>query len=388
MSRRLLALATAVLLAVAGGSVLGGFSGERAGDRLPDGPTTTTAAPRTLATEVRELQAFVATIRDLDFKADVDVALLEDGPFQERLLEDAEEDRDDIEVTGRVMRAVGLLDGDVDLFEVLSGFLGDAVVGFYDPETDELVVRGGRLTPYRRATLVHELTHALDDQWFDLHRPELDEGDNDERSLGFSALVEGDAVRVEDAYRDTLSRAERLQAQLEEQELASGIDLEGLPLAVPRIIGFPYANGPSFVRALLEAGGEELVNRTFERPPTTSEHILDPDAWLAGEPVVAVPRPEAEGPVLDEGLYGRSSLELTLEPVLGTEDAARAAEGWGGDRYVVWDAGEGRTCVRARFVMDDDDELAELTRELRAWAGELGAEVEPDARSVQFTSCS
>ena len=75
------------------------------------------------------------------------------------------------------------------------------VVGFYDPETDELVVRGAALTPYVRTTIAHELVHALDDQHLDLDRPEYDEAD-DEIGFGFSSVVEGNARRVENAYRE------------------------------------------------------------------------------------------------------------------------------------------------------------------------------------------
>ena len=41
---------------------------------------------------------------------------------------------------------------------------GGGVVGFYDPVTKVLKVRGTDLTPYRREVIAHELTHALDDQ--------------------------------------------------------------------------------------------------------------------------------------------------------------------------------------------------------------------------------
>lgn len=387
MTQRLLALATAVLLVVAGGLVLGGFDGGRAGDDLPDGPAPAGAPPRPLEKEVAEIQAFVAAERGLDFTQDVEVTLLEDGAFQDRLLADAEEDRGDLRTTARLLRAVGLLEGDVDLYEVVLGFYGDAVVGFYDAETDELVVRGGRLTPYRRSTLAHELTHALDDQHFDLHRPELDEGPADERSLAFSALVEGDAVRVEQAYRESLPRAQQLQLTLEEQRASGDIDLEGVPPVLPRIIGYPYVRGPGFVRAVLDAGGQARLDAAFADPPTTSEQIEHPAGWLAGRPVRRVPLPPAEGPVLEEGVYGMSSLSLTLEPVIGTADAQAAAEGWGGDAYVVWDAGRGRTCVRADVGMDSGAELTELARHLRTWADDLGATVERRADLVRFTAC-
>jgi hypothetical protein len=387
LSRRLGALALAVLLAIAGALALGGLGGGSVGDHLPDDPTTTTAPPKPLAQVVAEVEQFVSKQRGLAFKRAVPVQLLDGTKFKARLLADAEDDKADTEVDARVLHALGLIDEGVDLYRVLLRFVGDAVVGFYDTRTHELVVRAGSITPYARATLAHELTHALDDQWFDLERPELDERGNDEAALAFGALVEGDAVRVEDAYRATLNRAERLQASFEETRLASQVDLHGVPDVVPQIISFPYAQGPAFVRALLDAGGERRVDAAFADPPLTSEDVLDPAGWLAGASAVAVAPPKADGPELDHGIYGESTLELTLAPSIGGERARAAADGWGGDRYVAWDAGGGKVCVRARFAMDTGKDLDQLTAALRTWTKDSGATVDRGPTTVAFTVC-
>ncbi|MCU1373809.1 MAG: hypothetical protein JWO68_1095 [Actinomycetia bacterium] len=386
MSRSIAALALAVVLALAAALAFGGIGGRSAGDGLPDGPSTTAGPARPVDAVIAEVEAFVARTRGLEFKHEVPVTLLDGEAFKARLLQDAAEQKADIEVDARVLRALGLIDRDVDLYAVLLRFTGDAVVGFYDTKRHELVVRGGKLTPYARATLAHELTHALDDQWFDLDRPELDEG-HDEEALAFGSLVEGNAVRVGDAYRKTLGTAEQLQAALEEQRLAGDVDLGGVPPIVPQIIGFPYVAGPSFVRALLQAGGERRVDSALKVPPTTSEDILDPAGWLAGRTPIEVSAPPAEGKVLDEGVYGQSTLDVTLAPVVGSSKAARASAGWGGDRYVAWDDGGGRTCVRATFAMDTAKDLDELTAALRTWAAEEGATIDRQASTVGFTAC-
>src|SRR5919107_208475 len=85
-------------------------------------------------------------------------------------------------------------------------------------------------------------------------------------------------------------------------------------------------------------------------PPTTSEQVLDPSTYVDGpEPAVAVPEPAADGPVTDRGVFGAAGVLLTLIDRLPAADAQRAAGGWGGDRYVTWEAG-GRTCVRLAFA--------------------------------------
>ena len=387
MSTRALGAVIAVLLVAAGVLALRSTGGERVADRLPDSPDTTEEAPSRDVDEVVEsVKAFVSEARGLEFKQDVPVELLEDDGFEARLLEDAEENRAELEDDERIFRALHLIEGDVDLYDVLLRFLGDATLGFYDSETGALVLRGGTLSPYARTILAHELTHALDDQWFELHRPDLDDAD-DEAGLAFSALVEGNASRIENAYRKTMSAAEQAQALAEEQDLVSSIDLSGVPPAVPVLVTFPYSSGPRFVRALVDAGGERRVDEALREPPTTSEHILRPQAWLEGHQPVSVPTPAADGEVIEEGGYGQFALELTLALVLGSDAAERAAGGWGGDRYVAWSTGDESACVRATFAMDSARDLDELARALREWASETEARVQRSADTVTFTSC-
>src|SRR5437588_512232 len=83
-----------------------------------------------------------------------------------------------------------------DLGAAESSLLSNGVAGFYDPTSKTLVVRGEKPTPYVRQVLVHELTHALQDQYFSINRPDLDRAD-DERGDGLLGLSEGDAVRVD-----------------------------------------------------------------------------------------------------------------------------------------------------------------------------------------------
>jgi hypothetical protein len=97
----------------------------------------------------------------------------------------------------------------------------------------------------------------------------------------------------------------------------------------------------------------------------------------------------ADGRVVDEGVIGELLLQLVLAES-GTDDqAARAAEGWAGDRYEAWQNGR-RTCVRATVVMDSDAEAAELLAGLRAWgADHTGATIASTAAAaVTFARCA
>lgn len=374
----LLAAVTAALLATAAvGVVAVDGDGAGPGRRSPSGPSSTAASrpgpssPSTSASApaagsveavVPALQAFVEKERGLAFKQPVKVTLLAPRPFEARLLESDDEDLEELREAEAVLQAMGLLDHDVDLAAVVERFSAGVVLGFYDPESDELVVRGAEPTPFVRIVLVHELAHALEDQQFDLDRDEL----GDEAFLGFQALAEGSAIRIEDRYRASLSRSERRSAAGEERAQGANVP-DDVPRVVQILFGFPYAYGPDLVSAILRAGGQARLDAAFQDAPDSTEHVLDPRRYLRGDQPRAVPVPRADGDAFDDGEIGQLFLALMLRAELDDGDADDAAEGWGGDRYVAWRDGD-RTCVRMEFVMDTAEDTDELGAALADWA--------------------
>ena len=323
------------------------------------------------------LRGFVETERGLPFEEPVDVEVLDDDAFLDALYEqpeDAPEPREDRDGE-RTLKALGLLDEDADLDEQVEEQLDAGVVGFYDPRTDRLVVRGRELDVFTELVLVHELTHALQDQHFDLDRPELDEAD-DERSIAFDALVEGDAVRVEEAWlaAQPADRQDEVFERLGDQTGGgSGGDV------VSELLSFPYVVGPSYVRQVLDGAGQQALDALFVDPPTTTEQVLVPSE--AGPPV-DVPRPDVEGDVVDEGVLGELGLALLL-------DARPYHPGphsrWGGDRYVTVERGE-RTCTTADVAADDPKQLDDLVGVLQRARPE--ADVERRGDVVRLTACT
>jgi hypothetical protein len=368
-------VAALVLSLVIGREVL--TSSDDDGDAAADFADAPPATEAEVDEAVAEISDFVAAERGLDFLAPVRVELEGEGAFQDRLLEDFDEDADQLRTTEVFLEGLGLVDPDTDIVESMRSLLGVGVVGFYDPETDELVVRGAALTPYVRTTIAHELVHALDDQHLDLDRQEYDEAD-DEIGFGFSALVEGDARRVETAYRASLSDEEQDQAAEEEMALGADTDLGDIPLVLVDLISAPYALGERLVEGLAADGGEPAVDAAFGDPPRTSEQVLDPERYAAREPAVEVAHPTVPGEVVEEGMLGELLVLLVLADDLDTDVARTAATGWGGDWGVAWRDGE-RSCVTATLVGDDIRETTEMQVAFETWAGEHGATVTPGA---------
>jgi hypothetical protein len=345
----------------------------------PEPVPTTPPAPATPAeTEavVAEISDFVAGEQGLAFLEPVDVELLGEGDFQDRLLADFDEDLDDLRREEHLFRALGLVPPDVDLVEAMRSLLGAGVVGFYDPETGELVVRGASVTPYVRTTIAHELTHALDDQHHDLDRPEYDES-ADEVGFGFGAVVEGNARRVESAYLDSLTAEEQRQATTEELTLSAGIDIGSVPLVLLQVMAAPYELGQALVDDVVADGGSQALAAAFADPPTTSEQVIDPAAYQAREARVDVPHPQVPGQVVDEGVMGQFLIDILLRAAIGRSDARDAADGWGGDWAVLWTEGS-RSCVTLTVVGDDVEETEELARGFDEWAaGQEGVTISP-----------
>ena len=324
---------------------------------------------------VADIEAFVEAERGLSFLEPVDVQLVDDATFDARVLRDFDEGIDDLVTYGHVLEAVGLLEPGTDVVEALRRLLGSQVLGLYDQESNELFVLGTELTPNVRISLAHELAHALEDQHFELHRPELADA-MDESAGGFRVLTEGSATVIGDAYRASFSDAEQEEALAEELANSDFGDLLSIPPVLYQDLALPYLVGPPLIQALLDDGGQARLDAAFAAPPTTSEQLLDPDRYLAREPAVDVAAPPADGAVVDEGVVGAIGVATLLDStslLLPGAGLDPAVDGWGGDHYVAWDDLDGDgTCLRADLVGDTDDDTDELYEALDAWSDGVG----------------
>jgi len=342
-----------------------------------------------LQTAVLDIQKFVERERGLTFKTNVEVQLASAAELTRMLDEELAKEGAGIAESQQVLRALGLIPPTFDLAKAQRDLLDNTVLGFYDPETKKLVVRGTEVTPFVRDTLAHELTHALDDQWFNLDRPQLDTAD-DETSFGFTGLAEGDATRVEKAYLDSLSSGERAAIEKEQQDLVlAHPEILTLPQVLLDSLQEPYTDGPDLVQAILDAGDRPRLDSAFQQPPTTSEQVIDPDKFLDGEGAVAVAAPAADGAAQNKGALGAFMFEEILLGSSRTRDIDEAVTGWGGDSYVTWTDASGKACLRDTFVGDTTDDTQELADALKDWAGGVNATVTaPAGQPGTFTICT
>jgi hypothetical protein len=282
-----------------------------------------------------------------------------------------DEDREAAEQQEAMLRALGLVQGDIDLLAEQDTVTGGGTAALYDPVTKRVHVRGTGLTPDIEGTVVHELTHAWQDQYYDLTR--LQGFSSDTQATAFRMIAEGDAVMTENDWLDTLTSAQR-DTYDELSQAASdqaGEELSNVPDVLVAAFGAPYEFGQPFLTGLEAVEGADYLDKAFADPPSTDEQIMQPETYLAGEDAIDVATPDTEGhEVLEEDTFGSLFWYLALAERIDPLTALHAVDGWGGDTYAVYDR-DGTVCVASRLVGDDADATAELGDVVSQWAATL-----------------
>ncbi len=285
----------------------------------------------------------------------------------------------------RSWAALGLVPAGTDLEQVYITLLGDQVAGYYDPETDEMVVvsEAEGFGPLEEFTYSHEAVHALQDAYLGLgdligeDAPEL----SDDAALALVSLYEGDATA---ASLDYVAADPALAAGLVLASGAAAAPLEG-PAALAVWLIFPYTQGLEFVQALRGAGGWAAVDAAYTDPPTTTEQVLHPERFSERDEPTEVALPEAgalgEGwREIDQDTAGELLTSVILadlaegqgfNALLGTldlpEPARNAAAGWDGDRYALWSRDDEEVLVW-RSVWDTEGDAIAFSRALQSYA--------------------
>ena len=185
-----------------------------------------------------EFVQFVEKERGLKFEHPIPVDFLSDKKFLKVLNGDhhkpTKAERTAAEHLAGQMRALGLVEGDVDLIGANEDLDAASVTGFYSDRTKRMVIRGTDIDDVvTRITVVHELTHTLQDQRFDLHKLDNVVRDSGE-DFALTALIEGDARFVEEAYYFSLTDEE--QAEYDNWDPGDG--------SAPRAPDAPPTNRP------------------------------------------------------------------------------------------------------------------------------------------------
>lgn len=264
---------------------------------------------------------------------------------------------------GAALVALGLLPHGFDLEKTYFALLGEQVGAFYDQHSKELFTFSGqRLSnSQNRVILAHELTHALEDQRFDLSRLPLEAKGNDDRSLAASALVEGDATLVMNQYMLGDLSMTALKDSLASALTTDVRQLAAAPHYLRETLLFPYLHGLEFCQTLYNRGGWEALADAFAHPPASTAEILHPELFLATprqEPVVVTFRQtERLGykPIMDNVLGEFGARQLLMVWLNDDRQAALSTGGWRGDRVLVYSDGLANSYVWRTLWTDEQN---------------------------------
>jgi hypothetical protein len=253
-----------------------------------------------------------------------------------------------------LVRAFGLVPRDFDLAKFLISFYTEQAAGFYDPKRKTMFIADWVPEDTQTMVLSHELTHALQDQSWDLESYLHGARDDDDATNARQAVVEGYATA----------------AMI--QQAAGGMELGQLPSISPLIEAlipqqfeeypafsnapyffrmqalFPYVQGIGFIQSGLQLGGWKDLNGLFERPPETTKDIFEPQTYFNHQvlPKVALAHPPALDGVsglrfLTENSMGELGYYSLLGQLISEDEAKTLGPAWLADRYLLYERSGG-----------------------------------------------
>lgn len=248
------------------------------------------------------------------------------------------------------------------------------IAGFYSVETNTLVVIGepdASISPFDEMVLAHEYTHALQDAAFKLDELQDKFTDYPDDEAGRTAhaktlhcLIEGDAVVTEYTYMNEVYGPDWFT----QIEYPSGVGDNGsFPEFLARDFAFNYNECYYFVLGLYNSGGWEAVNEAFANPPATTEQVLHPEKYEAGEVSNGMmPDDLTRGflpdwTVSDLGQFGEYDIQNYVLSITGDYDLASAAgTGWGSGWWRVYTSDEGARVFQFYLSFDSSADLSEF----------------------------
>jgi hypothetical protein len=321
---------------------------------------------QTLLDKADAITAQVSKLRGLARKRPIQRGVMQKHEIEQRLLAriDEEYTPEELATEELAMKRLGLIPAGIDYKKLVVDLLTDQIAGFYDPIEGELYIAGWQDMGMGAAgddmVMSHEITHALQDQHFDLRsfmKPDKQNGDG---SVARQALVEGDGTAL--MIEHMLAGIKQpppwdqpgildMMAPLMSTGMADG-KLAEVPLVLRESLIFPYLAGLTFVVHFRKSHPWARIDEIYRKPPLSTEHILHPDKYDVYEKpvrVTPVELPSLPGHRLAyHDVTGELGLSLFLlqhtvpeakrtnPPKALRKKTSQAGAGWGGDRLAIY----------------------------------------------------
>lgn len=332
------------------------------GQPVPSEHKISEAEAKDLFRSVDEILKFASEESSLPRRSDVKRRLVSRDEVVAFISKHLEEDEDSqrLQRNEIVLKKFGLLPRDFDLKMFLIAMLREQVAGYYDPKTKTVNLLDWVDAEQQKPVLAHELTHALQDQSFDLEtwmragsadllnveNPTAADFADDEAGEARQAVTEGQATVVLIDYGlapfgQSMASSPKLVEAMRAGMLAGtadSIQFRNAPLFLKEALIFPYSYGLDFVGEVIVKRGKEGAVDLFRHPPSTTRQIMEPQTFLSGEKLEPIPVPDFKQLLkdykkIDVGGFGEFDTAMLVDQFAGAETGSKMYPEWRGGYY-------------------------------------------------------
>jgi hypothetical protein len=311
----------------------------------------------------------MSEITGLPIKASLQKQIIGRSEVQKYLTRNLHEEMtpQEIHVQEATLRAFGLVSRDFDLEKFLIAFYTEQAAGFYDTRHKTMFIADWTPPEMQHLVLAHELTHALQDQNFDIDKFLHAHRDNDDASNARQAILEGYATAammqqmVGDVPIGSLPALEPLMAQVIHQQYEEFPAFSKAPFFFRLEALFPYIEGMGFMQRGLQQGGWQILDSLFTNPPQTTKEIFQPAVYFDKQPLPAISlgRPAQLAKIaglqfLTDNTMGELGYHALLGQFISEAEAKSVGDSWLADRYLLYENAPQYTLVaRARWTSSE-----------------------------------
>lgn len=354
--------------------------------------------PKDAVGRAAEIEADLAKVRELSLQAPVPVAFQSATDFRAFMHRAVADEGKSMKAETEAYVKLGLITPATDLGSAVENAYATQAAAYYDPKAKRFfIVMPPDNLQTRDILCAHELTHALQDQHFDLTRYIHDAPNGDAR-IARKFVVEGDAMLASIAFlvadkthvaelspeqiRAMRTKLEQfanadpkaMAAMLKQQASSTKMDpqlqkaldsLDSIPPAILVPLLDSYMKGVVVALDAYEQHGWQSVDALFTDPPESTEQVLDPEGRLFKhvDHPHKVTLPSFDGyTVVWSDVLGELEWSVYFSLWKHAGDGNEAVN-WGGDRYAV--------------LRDPDGELTAVVA--TTWDTEYDAKVFYDA---------
>ena len=249
---------------------------------------------------------------------------------------------EDLRIQEIALKKFGLVPQDFKLASSMVDIMAEQAEAFYDYKQKKLfLVDADPTSPIEKAALIHELAHALADQYFELEKF-IRRGKNDDSALARMAVMEGQATWIMYEWMasgagQSLRKNPALAAMVGSRSGAMASQypiLSAAPLYMRASLLFPYSEGLRFQQAVIEKLGNEGFTEVFKHPPVDSQQIIHPEKYFdrVMPAEVKVPRLANENQFKEllEASVGEFDHAVLFEQYIDRETADTLSPKWRG----------------------------------------------------------